>query len=72
MVNDKLFISSAFSAGLLLFYAALRKVVVIGGGLTGVVLGYSLTKDKGKQVDILEMLPEIAMAILKLLWVVKK
>lgn len=48
------------------------KVVVIGGGLTGVVLGDSLTKDKGKQVDILEMLPEIAMAILKLLWVVKK
>ncbi|RKD30357.1 NAD(P)-binding protein [Lacrimispora algidixylanolytica] len=72
MVNDKLFISSAFSAGLLLFCAALRKVVVIGGGLTGVVLGYSLTKDKGKQVDILEMFPEIAMVILKLLWVVKK
>ena len=35
------------------------KVVVIGGGLTGVEIGYSLTKDKEKQVEILEMLPEI-------------
>ncbi|MFL0197996.1 FAD-dependent oxidoreductase [Clostridium sp. WILCCON 0269] len=35
------------------------KVVVIGGGLTGVEIGYSLTKDKGKQVEILEMLPDI-------------
>lgn len=35
------------------------KVVVIGGGLTGVEIAYSLTKDKGKQVEILEMLPDI-------------
>lgn len=35
------------------------KVVIIGGGLTGVEIAYSLTKDKGKQVEILEMLPEI-------------
>ena len=35
------------------------KVVVIGGGLTGVEIGYSLTKDKEKKVEILEMLPEI-------------
>lgn len=36
-----------------------EKVVVIGGGLTGVEIAYSLTKDKGKQVEILEMLPDI-------------
>lgn len=36
-----------------------EKVVVIGGGLTGVEIAYSLTKDKGKQVKILEMLPDI-------------
>ncbi|WMJ86840.1 oxidoreductase [Anaerocolumna sp. MB42-C2] len=35
------------------------KVVVIGGGLTGVEIAYSLTKDKGKHVEILEMLPDI-------------
>jgi len=35
------------------------KVVIIGGGLTGVEIAYSLTKDKGKQVEILEMLPDI-------------
>lgn len=35
------------------------KVVIIGGGLTGVEIAYSLTKDKGKKVEIIEMLPDI-------------
>lgn len=35
------------------------RVVVIGGGLTGVEIAYSLTKDKGKQVEIIELLPKI-------------
>ncbi|GAB6110072.1 oxidoreductase [Fusibacter bizertensis] len=35
------------------------KVVIIGGGLTGVEIAYSLAKDKGKKVEVLEMQPEI-------------
>jgi 2-enoate reductase len=36
-----------------------EKVAVIGGGLTGAELAYSLTKEKGKTVEIIEMLPDI-------------
>lgn len=36
-----------------------QKIVVIGGGLTGIEIAYSLTKDQGKQVEVIEMLPEI-------------